>query len=112
MNFQKIIGRLGEDKAVEFLESKGLKILARNFHTREGEVDIIARDDQTIIFIEVKTRRSTKFGTAIEAITEDKLEKVVMAGERWLAKNSLDDAEWRIDVVTIDDGVLEYFCGV
>lgn len=91
-----------------------MKILAKNFHAREGEVDIVARDrdGETIIFVEVKARRNQKFGSAIEAVDERKLEKIAAAGERFLQKNSLENSAWRVDVIAIDGGKLKWIRGV
>ncbi|MFH1375282.1 MAG: YraN family protein [Patescibacteria group bacterium] len=105
-------GRKGEKLAARFLESKGLSILERNFHTRFGEVDIIANDCDTIVFVEVKLRRSRRFGTAIESVDEEKLEKVTAAGERWLQVQGFERAPWRVDVVAIDGGRVEWLRGV
>ena len=112
MNFQKIFGNAGESLAEKFLQEKGLIILARNFHTREGEVDLVCQEGDLIVFVEVKARRSQKFGSAIEAVDERKLQKVVAAGETWLVKNFRHHAEWRMDVVAIQNGKIEWIKGV
>jgi len=111
-DFRKNFGNTGEILAEKFLTAKGFEILARNFHTREGEVDLIAKDSKQIIFVEVKARRSAKFGEAIESVSEDKLRKVVEAGEKWLQQNNLSDASYRVDVIAIDNGKLQHFEGV
>ncbi|MCF7846449.1 MAG: YraN family protein [Candidatus Peribacteraceae bacterium] len=112
MNFTKNFGNDGEILARKFLESRGLEILATNFHTREGEVDLICRDGEQIVFVEVKARRTDKFGTAVESITEAKIEKIAAAGQKFLAENSLEQAEWRIDLVLIDCGKLDWLRGI
>ena len=111
-DFQKNFGNTGEQIAEKFLRLRGLEILAKNFHAREGEVDIVARDGETIIFVEVKARRNQKFGSAIEAVDERKLEKISAAGERFLQKNSLENSAWRVDVIAIDGGKLKWVQGV
>ena len=111
-NYIKRFGQKSEQRAAEFLMKKGFKILARNFYAREGEIDLIARDGSEIVFVEVKARNNTKFGAAIEAVTEKKLTKIVITGEKWLEKNSLENSDWRVDVITIDSGKIEHFCGV
>jgi putative endonuclease len=74
---RKQIGQLGEDKAVQFLKVKGYSILHRNYRTRFGELDIVCQDQHSLVFIEVKTRTSIKFGYPEEAIniSENKARK-------------------------------------
>jgi len=110
--FRKNFGNTGEQLAEKFLKLRGLEILERNFHTKEGEVDLIAREGEMIIFVEVKARRSSKFGTALESVDESKLEKIEAAGCKFLQDNSLENAEWRIDVIAIDGGKLRWIKGV
>jgi putative endonuclease len=86
-------GLFGEDIAAAFLQSKGLIILARNYYTREGEIDIIAQDGEVIIFAEVKTRRDAKYSTAREAVSPSKQRKLRKAAGQWLAKNFADTNE-------------------
>ena len=112
MSFTKNFGNDGEILARKFLASRGLEVLATNFHTREGEVDIVARDGELIIFVEVKARRSQKFGSAIESVDEKKLKKIAAAGETFLSENSLEQADWRVDVVTIEAGKLHWLKGI
>lgn len=69
------LGKLAEDFAVSLLQGKGYKIIDRNFHSRFGEIDIIAEENETLIFVEVKARWSPKFGVPEEAVTPQKLLK-------------------------------------
>lgn len=71
----KNMGLWGEDKAVEFLKVKNYTILVRNYHSRFGEIDIIARKQNTIIFVEVKTRKNTAFGFPAEFVDYQKQQK-------------------------------------
>jgi putative endonuclease len=95
-------GTLGEDLATVELWHEGYEILARRYRTRYGEIDIIARDGATIVFVEVKTRRTAAFGTAAESVTPAK--------QRRLAAMALDYLSWagnlespcRFDVVAIN----------
>jgi putative endonuclease len=112
MNFTKNFGNDGEILARKFLESRGVEILATNFHSKDGEVDLICRDDSQILFVEVKARRSAKFGSAIESVTDAKIDKIVAAGEKFLLENSLENADWRVDVITIEDGKLKWIKGI
>ncbi|MDR0937576.1 MAG: YraN family protein [Oscillospiraceae bacterium] len=86
-------GNIGEDIAAAFLESKGLIILERNYYTREGEIDIIARDGEVIVFAEVKSRRDAKHATAREAVSPSKQRKLRKAAGYWLAKNYAETNE-------------------
>lgn len=98
---RKHVGRAGEEFAARFVESRGLEILERNYRIREGEIDIVARDDRIIVFIEVKTRLSDTCGLPIEAIDEKKQEKIKEIAELYLIKKDLSDQDVRFDVFTI-----------
>ena len=107
----QIIGKLGEDIATKYLESKGYKILERNFNCKQGEIDIIAEEDNAIIcdkedtkklvFVEVKTRKSISFGTPAEAVNENKQKHMKGASKYYLYSNNLQDREIRFDVIEI-----------
>jgi putative endonuclease len=94
------LGKLGEQIAEKYLKNKGYKIIDKNFYARCGEIDIIAKKDKVIHFIEVKTRTNKSFGWPEEAVNEDKLEKIAETAELYLAKNEIN-AEWQIDIVGI-----------
>jgi putative endonuclease len=103
------LGRLGEDLAVEHLERLGLRVLARNYRTRYGELDLVVCDDATIVFVEVKARRlDASAGSALEAISPRKQRQVRGMAAAWLVEN--DDrprsSDLRFDVVgvTVDRG--------
>lgn len=112
MSFKKNFGNDGEILAGKFLVSRGLEILETNFHAKDGEVDLICRDAETIVFVEVKARRSAKFGTAVESVSESKLAKIVAAGQKFLLENSLENSDWRVDVIAIEEGKLRWLKGV
>jgi len=95
------IGNEGEDLACSYLESKGWRILDRNYVYDHAEVDIIAYDDTAIVFVEVKLRSSTEFGHPIEYVTEDKVKNVFKAAEAWIFKQNIDDSPMRFDVIGI-----------
>ncbi len=78
-------GKLGEDNAVAFLQRQGYEVLDRNFRCRLGEIDIIARKENFIVFVEVKLRKSFRYGTAREYVTLSKQRKIILAAEFWLA---------------------------
>lgn len=95
-------GDMGEESACRFLESKGYKILARNFHTAWGEIDIIACHSSTIVFVEVKTRSSSHFAAPEESVTLTKQDRMRRAAELWLAEHFPNDSpQCRFDVVSI-----------
>jgi len=99
-NKNKITGNRGEEKAVEHLNNKGYKIIERNFRTRFGEIDIICRDGQTLVFVEVKTKIGHDFGEPEEMVDKRKLFQVKRMGEVYLQDKELD-IPCRIDVVAI-----------
>lgn len=95
-------GIWAEDKAEEFLKRSGYKILQRNYKTKLGEVDIIARDLNTICFIEVKFRSSNRFGSALEAVSNLKQKQISKAALNFLKEKNLLNKKARFDVVALD----------
>jgi putative endonuclease len=93
----------GEQLAAHYLRKKHFRILSQNFRTRYGEIDIIARRERLLVFCEVKTRTSGKFGKAVEAITTYKREKLKKLAEIYLARHLKDSriTEIRFDVITV-----------
>lgn len=94
----KEIGDFGEDKAAEFLENCGMTVLKRNYHARVGEIDIIAKDNDTIVFAEVKTRLSKDYGTPAEFVDFRKQEKIIKTAVYYLGT---DDIDMRFDVIEV-----------
>ncbi|HEU4936692.1 MAG TPA: YraN family protein [Vicinamibacterales bacterium] len=99
---RQMLGKLGEDLAVDELERRGYAVLARRYRTRHGEIDVVARDGETIVFVEVKAKESAEFGTAAEAVTVRKQRRVVSMAVDYLARNRLTSSPCRFDVVAID----------
>lgn len=98
---KNIQGKLGEDFAVSYLKRQGFRILTRNFRIRGGEIDIVAVDKDTLVFIEVKTRSSNEFGTPLEAIGYYKLRSLIKTAEFFkLQHRNLPDL-MRIDAVSV-----------
>jgi putative endonuclease len=95
------LGKKGEDLALKFLKSQKYKIIARNFRCRLGEIDIIAQDKETLVFIEVKTRWSQKFGPPEEAVTPWKIKSIVKTGQYFKLLHPDLPENLRIDVVAI-----------
>jgi len=99
---KRMIGDAGEDEAVKYLIQKGYKIIKRNYSCKFGEIDIIAKKDDSLIFIEVKTRKSNYFGEPQEAVDYNKLEKINMAIDCFLNYYKIEDKyNLRIDVIEI-----------
>jgi len=96
-----VIGRSGEELAVAFLEKSGYKILARNYKTRLGEIDIVAYDSDTICFVEVKTRRSDNYGLPQEAVGGFKQRQIAKAALAYLKENNLFPKKSRFDIVCV-----------
>ncbi|MBI4037742.1 YraN family protein [Candidatus Curtissbacteria bacterium] len=96
------IGKTGEDLAVKYLNKLGYKIIERNFRIRGGEIDIVAIDGKTLVYIEVKTRTSHKFGLPQESVTPTKIRFIVRAAKFYRNnRKNLPELE-RIDVLAID----------
>lgn len=95
-------GKSAEDFTVKFLEDKGYKVIDRNFHSRFGEIDIIAEENGTLVFVEVKARWSNKFGSPEEAVTPSKLRKITKTAEYYALINSKTTMKMRIDVVALE----------
>ncbi|BDX33131.1 UPF0102 protein [Mycobacterium antarcticum] len=100
------IGALGEDMAVEHLRASGLRVLARNWRCRHGELDVIAADDEAgaVVFVEVKTRTSDRFGGVEQAVTPQKVRRLRRLAGAWLATQDQRWAQVRIDVIGVRIG--------
>jgi putative endonuclease len=94
-------GPEGEQAAAKFLERRGYRIVASNYRTRLGEIDLIAEDRGTVVFIEVKARATNQFGTAAEAITPAKQARIARLAQQFLAARGLMDRPCRFDAVLI-----------
>lgn len=101
MNNTKV-GNQGEDLACKYLLKQGYKILERNFRIRGGEIDIVAKDKDIIVFIEVKARHSHEYGLPVEAITPWKIKALIKSAMFYLQNKGWLDKGFRIDFVGID----------
>jgi putative endonuclease len=105
------LGRAGEDVAVAWYEDHGYEVLERNWHRREGEVDLIARQGRTVAFCEVKTRSSDAFGTGAESVLPAKQRRIRRLAARWLAELTPASGralvDLRFDVVCITAGEVD-----
>ena len=99
---RQILGKMGEDLACGELRRRGYAILARRYRTRLGEIDIVARDGETIVFVEVKARTDAAFGGAGAAVTGWKQQRVARMAADFLARRRCGEVPCRFDVVAID----------
>ena len=95
------IGKCGEDIAVKYLKKKGYKILTRNFRYKHKEIDIICVKDKCLIFVEVKTRTSKKYGMGIEAVDNKKILNLYSAAEWFITAKNIRKYNSRFDVINI-----------
>jgi putative endonuclease len=98
---RQVLGAAGEDAVARWYGEAGYAVLARNWRVREGEIDLIARRDRTIVFCEVKTRRGDAFGTPAEAVTFRKQARLRKLAVRWLAENAARADVLRFDVASV-----------
>ena len=101
------LGIVGEDLAVDVLAGRGYAILERRYRTGHGEIDIIALDGETLVFVEVRAKATAECGTAAESVTRDKQRRVVRMAAAYLARHNLVDPQCRFDVVAIDAALSE-----
>ena len=101
-HYRKNFGDWGEDIAVRYLSDKGYVILQRNFRAARGEIDIIARDNDCIVFVEVKTGSTHKYGPPEDRITMSKRKQLYKIANEFINQNPKLDANFRFDAVIID----------
>jgi putative endonuclease len=95
------LGAHGEQIAAAYLTDLGLRIIDRNWRCREGELDLVARDGDALVFCEVKTRRGTGFGHPVEAVTAAKQRRLRLLAHRWLTAHDEHAPDLRFDVIGI-----------
>jgi putative endonuclease len=98
------LGKLGEDLACAELRRRGYAILARRYRSRYGEIDIVARHEGTLVFVEVKARAGDEFGGGCAAVTRLKQQRIGQMAASFLARQRLVEQPCRFDVVTVDFG--------
>ncbi len=98
---KKELGRKGEELALRFLKKKGYRIIEKNYVCKMGEMDIIAKEKDTLAFVEVKTRTSTEFGPPQLAVTPSKQRQLSKVALNYLKEKQLEEAKARFDVVAI-----------
>ena len=106
---KKLLGSVGEKKAAKFLKDKGYKIIAKNYKTGIGEIDLICSDGDTTVFCEVKTRTSDAFGMPSEAVNKEKQKKYFKLAEQFLIKKfKRIDVKCRFDVIEVENGQINH----
>ena len=108
-NEKDVLGRAGEKAAADFLREKGYKILQQNYLLPDGEIDIVAQDGQTLVIVEVKTRKSNNFGKPYEAITEMKQRRMLKLAKQFMYRFSVLRLQVRFDVVSVTGPTSEDF---
>lgn len=104
----KVFGQAQETKAASYLRAQGLKLLCKNYRSRYGEIDLIMVDSHTLVFVEVRYRRSENFGSAIESVTANKQKKIRLTAEHYLqAQPRLQHSNCRFDVIGLSNKYVE-----
>lgn len=104
---KQITGQSGEDQALAFLLEQGLSLVTRNFRCKMGEIDLIMRQRQTLVFVEVRKRAPGRYGSAADSITHAKQHKLLLAAQLYLQRFASPPA-CRFDVIAIDGGKLDW----
>jgi putative endonuclease len=99
---RKALGELGERWARQYLERRGYLIRETNFRCREGEIDIVAEHKGCLVFVEVRTRTGSAFGTPEESVTAAKQDRLAALAMSYLQTHDDQPSEWRIDVVALE----------
>lgn len=95
------IGKIGEEEACKYLQKSNYEILGRNFLSKNGEIDIIAKKDNEYVFTEVKTRLSRNFGRPAEAVDSNKQKHIINATKYYVYKNALENQNIRFDIIEV-----------
>lgn len=98
---RRALGASGEDAAAEWLEARGYTVLARNVHTRDGEIDLVALQGSVVVFLEVKSRTTARFGHPVEAIVPWKQRRLARQAAVYLHRWGLQDCTARFDAIAV-----------
>ena len=101
MNLKQDLGRYGEDQAASYLQDRGYEIIDRNWRSPVGEIDLVARDKDRLVFIEVKTRNGSGFGHPFEAITAKKVARMRRMVAEWCLAKQISGLKVRLDAVAV-----------
>jgi len=99
--YKQKLGKKGEDRAEEYLRSKGFTILAKHYHYGHKEIDLVGKDGNTIVFVEVKTGKSRKFGTPEEWVSSKKQKNLIQAALYFIQNEKIEGCDFRFDVLAI-----------
>lgn len=95
------IGKRGEDIATKYLEDIGYRILERNYRIRQGEIDIIAKENKILVIVEVKTRTNNHYGYPADAVDENKIKKIKKCCNKYIYSKKMESFEVRFDVIEV-----------
>jgi putative endonuclease len=101
MGQKQILGKYGENVAANFLQDRGYAILERNWRCEIGEIDLIAKHKEFVVFVEVKTRSGHGFGHPFEAITKQKVSRMRQLAAKWVSSHNLPDLSLRLDAISV-----------
>lgn len=107
MDKRRAYGDEGEAAVAAWYEANGYSVLARNWRCREGELDLVLRTGRTVVFCEVKSRKSAAFGVPAEAVTREKRQRIRRLAAKWLEDTSTRPGEIRFDVASVLAGEIE-----
>jgi putative endonuclease len=107
---RRIFGDLGEAKAANYLKSKGLVVVQKQYRTPFGEIDLICLDGDEVVFVEVKTRKTRTFGLPEESVTHEKIKHIVRSAEFVLDAKHWTERPWRVDVVAVEQRKGDFEC--
>ncbi len=110
MDVSKNIGKIMEDFAAQYLKEMGYKVIEQNYRIKQGEIDIICIDNETLVFVEVKYRSSDDYGRAYEYIRPQKISRIKKAAWHYIQNSKVSLPQtYRIDAVTIDGQEVSYY---
>jgi putative endonuclease len=101
MNLKQDLGRYGEDQAAKFLQDRGYEIIDRNWRSPIGEIDLVAKDKDRLVFVEVKTRSGSGFGHPFEAITTNKVARMRRMVAEWCIAKQVSGVKVRLDAIAV-----------
>ena len=99
---RRLVAKLGEDAAAQYLARAGYTLLDRNYRCRSGEIDIVAREGEELVFMEVRARSSASFGSPEDSVTAAKAAKMSACALEYLAERAVRTASWRVDFLAVD----------
>ena len=94
-------GQIAENKACQFLQKQGLKLVEKNYRCRTGEIDLIMQDKEELVFVEVRYRAKSDYGSALDSVDQNKIHKFISAASHYVSKHQLD-VPMRFDVIGFD----------